>query len=358
LRLEGQLRRLHGISITITSRERLGELYVVTARARDKTGREDESIGAVAVGSLKGDALANALMKAETKAKRRVTLSLAGLGWLDETELETIPGVRTGEAATDPDPALTTPVTPADGNGQVPPEARISRDQARELKKAAQAAFGFAAGEQQLREDLGLEAGKPLTLLRLQAHVSPTRYGTLLADYQAALWQEMEADVPDFPPPAATGEPAGPYIGGPEPGSTVAPVPTHGPPRPELTAEARMRWGSLSRRSMKAGLLPSVWEVLRQGDYAEAERVIVALEGQSQRWAPRRTAPGGVSCVRSRSGSAMCRSGSSTSSAANGWSDGSPPHRGNLRGEFHVEEEAGPPHRLVIGSDKKQGSQV
>ena len=30
-------------------------------------------------------------MKAETKAKRRVTLSIAGLGWLDETELETIP---------------------------------------------------------------------------------------------------------------------------------------------------------------------------------------------------------------------------------------------------------------------------
>jgi hypothetical protein len=41
---------------------------------------------AVAIGALKGDALANAPMKAETKSKRRVTLSLAGLGWLDETE--------------------------------------------------------------------------------------------------------------------------------------------------------------------------------------------------------------------------------------------------------------------------------
>jgi hypothetical protein len=92
-----QLRRLHGISISITSRERLGDIYVVTARARDRTGREDESIGAVALGSLKGDALANALMKAETKAKRRVTLSLAGLGWLDETEVTTMPGAHTGE---------------------------------------------------------------------------------------------------------------------------------------------------------------------------------------------------------------------------------------------------------------------
>ena len=69
----------------------MGEIYIVTARAKDRTGREDESTGAVPLGNLKGDALANALMKAETKSKRRVTLSIAGLGWLDETELETIP---------------------------------------------------------------------------------------------------------------------------------------------------------------------------------------------------------------------------------------------------------------------------
>ena len=92
-----QLRRIHGISIYIVNRERVSDLYIVTAHAKDRQGREDESTGAVPLGHLKGDALANALMKAETKAKRRVTLSLAGLGWLDETELATIPGVRTGE---------------------------------------------------------------------------------------------------------------------------------------------------------------------------------------------------------------------------------------------------------------------
>src|SRR5262245_22777914 len=85
-----QLRRLHAISIHIANRERVSDIYVVTARAKDRHGREDESTGAVTVGNLKGDALANALMKAETKAKRRVTLSIAGLGWLDETELDTI----------------------------------------------------------------------------------------------------------------------------------------------------------------------------------------------------------------------------------------------------------------------------
>ena len=44
---------------------------------------------------LKGEALANALMKAETKAKRRVTLSLCGLSWPDESEVESIPEART-----------------------------------------------------------------------------------------------------------------------------------------------------------------------------------------------------------------------------------------------------------------------
>jgi hypothetical protein len=52
----------------------------------------------VATVGLKGDALANALMKAETKSKRRVTLSICGLGMLDETEVDTIPDARKVES--------------------------------------------------------------------------------------------------------------------------------------------------------------------------------------------------------------------------------------------------------------------
>jgi len=37
---------------------------------------------------------ANAIMKCETKAKRRVTLSICGLGFLDETEVDSIPGAK------------------------------------------------------------------------------------------------------------------------------------------------------------------------------------------------------------------------------------------------------------------------
>jgi hypothetical protein len=191
-----QLRRLHGISIYITNRERLQDLYIVTARAKDRTGREDESTGAVALGTLKGDALANALMKAETKAKRRVTLSLASLGWLDETELETIPQVRVGEPHGDQAPR---PEPSADDRRMrsQPSEATpLTQDQARTLKQLAQTAFGYAEGERRLRHDLGFEPDERLTLRHLAAHVSMEQYETLIEAYTAILEPAVEADVP------------------------------------------------------------------------------------------------------------------------------------------------------------------
>lgn len=89
-----QLRQTRKVSVTISAREKIDDLIVVTARAKLPDGREDESTGAVNAAGLRGDALANAMMKAETKAKRRVTLSICGLNMLDETETETIPGAR------------------------------------------------------------------------------------------------------------------------------------------------------------------------------------------------------------------------------------------------------------------------
>lgn len=100
-----QLRKLHGVSITITGREQHGDVYAVVARATGKDGRTDEAIGAVATSGLRGEALANALMKAETKSKRRVTLSICGLGMLDETEIDTIPEARAVAAEEDETPA-------------------------------------------------------------------------------------------------------------------------------------------------------------------------------------------------------------------------------------------------------------
>lgn len=105
-----QLRMIHDISIdpkTFT-REVIEGIYVVTAPASMPSGRTDVSTGAVAIDGLKGEARANAMMKAETKAKRRVTLSICGLGMLDETEVGSIPGAQTG----DPQPALVVDALP------------------------------------------------------------------------------------------------------------------------------------------------------------------------------------------------------------------------------------------------------
>jgi hypothetical protein len=130
-----QLRKRHAISIGIMAREEVHDVYTVVAHAALPNGRSDESIGAVSLGNLKGDALANAIMKTETKAKRRVTLSICGLGMLDETEIETIPGARivpTSEATTVlVEPELTPPAQPPPKKPRRAPKAKAEDDDGR-----------------------------------------------------------------------------------------------------------------------------------------------------------------------------------------------------------------------------------
>lgn len=89
-----QLRSLKKISISIKETKMVDDLYVVIAEAHTRDGRIDSSTGVVIMGQLKGEAKANAMMKAETKAKRRVTLSICGLGFLDESEVDSIPNAK------------------------------------------------------------------------------------------------------------------------------------------------------------------------------------------------------------------------------------------------------------------------
>jgi len=90
-----QLRKVNGISIERLEDRVVDDLYIVKAYAKTKDGRTDAATGAVTIGHLKGEAKANAIMKAETKAKRRVTLSISGMGLVDESETESIPGAKT-----------------------------------------------------------------------------------------------------------------------------------------------------------------------------------------------------------------------------------------------------------------------
>lgn len=92
-----QLRKIHGIGVSKLEKVREGEYYYVTASVVDKYGKPDIGTGVVWLknrktkADLTGVDLANAMMRAETKAKRRATLSCAGLGMMDESEIEDLP---------------------------------------------------------------------------------------------------------------------------------------------------------------------------------------------------------------------------------------------------------------------------
>lgn len=119
-----QLRTIHGVSV-VEMRDDIvgGHIYRVFAKVQNARGKTDVASGALTIRypqrqynyrakkwephpkagqTLEDDDLANAMMKAETKAKRRATLSICGLGMLDESELETIPqAARNGEQPAD-----------------------------------------------------------------------------------------------------------------------------------------------------------------------------------------------------------------------------------------------------------------
>ena len=114
-----QLRKLHRVSVRVIERQVLDDLYIVTVRATTPDGREEESQGIVPIAKPKGTwedyeyrgekkrrfkavldqdgheimaplsatERATAMMRCETKAKRRVTLAICGLG-LPDTDVE------------------------------------------------------------------------------------------------------------------------------------------------------------------------------------------------------------------------------------------------------------------------------
>jgi hypothetical protein len=91
-----QLRRLHQISVRITRKEPVGELFVVEVEGATPSGRVDQASKYVpltewdrragAYRRLTGQKLANAYAKAETGAKRRLVLSMVGLAGLPDVE--------------------------------------------------------------------------------------------------------------------------------------------------------------------------------------------------------------------------------------------------------------------------------
>ena len=101
-----QLCNLHKLSTQITHREKVDDIYLVSVRVTGHDGRVSENQGAVSIAGLSGEKLANAILKATTKAVRRSVLAHTGLGMLDETEVESIPEARASVLNIEPPPSL------------------------------------------------------------------------------------------------------------------------------------------------------------------------------------------------------------------------------------------------------------
>jgi hypothetical protein len=92
-----QLRKVHGVSINDIQTSTTDGCYVVKVMAGTPDGRSDFDIGTVNLHNLKGNDRSNAIMTAVTKAKRRVTISICGVGLLDELEVATMDDVSAAE---------------------------------------------------------------------------------------------------------------------------------------------------------------------------------------------------------------------------------------------------------------------
>jgi hypothetical protein len=89
----------------------------------------------VSLGGLRGDALSNAVMRAQTKATRRATLGLCGVSLTDESEVSSIQGATPWQEpiapalpAPEPQPAPVPQVAQ-----QVDPQAGITQPQRKRL---------------------------------------------------------------------------------------------------------------------------------------------------------------------------------------------------------------------------------
>lgn len=204
-----QLRTLRRVSLTIVDRQRLEDIYAVTARASLPDGRTDESIGAVSIGGLKGDALANALMKCETKAKRRVTLSICGLGMLDETEIETIPAPSAPSEPAGANASRTAQGLARTLAAPLSEEPLVSAETVAAIKKAGRNVRDYGGDPTAIVQDL-CPSGKLDTLTQDRAHLLLTalesEYQRLVAEVTSSV---TDAELTDEEPQAAE-DPMGP----------------------------------------------------------------------------------------------------------------------------------------------------
>lgn len=91
-----QLRKIYKVSILDMNTNQVGDVLVTKCKVQDGMGRTDVSTGAVTVGNLRGDALANAIMKSECVPLSYKVLTKNGFKSYDDVNIgELVAGVNT-----------------------------------------------------------------------------------------------------------------------------------------------------------------------------------------------------------------------------------------------------------------------
>jgi hypothetical protein len=170
------------------SRECVGEgffegtkLYYTRYRATTPDGRVTEDMALVDTAGLNGKDLANAIMKAHTKGRNRVTRAHLGFPFPDETEAETVPGAS----------VVSIEEVPSGSNGEPlqddalpkPEPPRASREQIKRIHALAKRlGMNEEAYRRLLSERFGCQSSKSLTPEQAEE----------LAREMAQLWRERE----------------------------------------------------------------------------------------------------------------------------------------------------------------------
>jgi hypothetical protein len=170
------------------SRECVGEgffegtkLYYTRYRATTPDGRVTEDMALVDTAGLNGNDLANAIMKAHTKGRNRVTRAHLGFPFPDETEAETVPGAS----------VVSIEEVPSASNGEPqqdealpnPEPPRASREQIKRIHALAKRlGMNEEAYRRLLAERFGCQSSKSLTPEQAEE----------LAREMAQLWRERE----------------------------------------------------------------------------------------------------------------------------------------------------------------------
>ena len=174
-----QLTATRKLSHEVTNRELVDGIYCVFVRVKGEDGRSTENMGAVPVEGLKGEAKANAMLKATTKAIRRAVLAHCGLGMMDETEVETIPGARTEAMEAKPDPVEWTDEERAEAKmllndlGQILMDFDVPEDEQKAILAKPASTIGDERGFQNWQNRLHSYSQRTLAKFKVAPEVQP-----------------------------------------------------------------------------------------------------------------------------------------------------------------------------------------